>query len=309
MKLNDAMLLGRLTCRLIALALVMAGLCSFGCVSAAEVEQAAAPLRVMTFNIRFHNPDDGKNAWPHRRAEVARIIAEGDTHVAALQEALADQVADLEADLPGYARVGVGRDDGEAAGEFCPIFYLTDRLALREHGTFWLSETPDAVASVGWDAAITRICTWARFEDRQSHQTFFVFNTHFDHQGKHAKLNSAALLAQRIPAQVGAVPAVLVGDFNFRPEHPAYATLAGTFRPATEVSETPPAGPAATFPGFSGKNDARFGQIDHAFVLGPLRVISVVTHDAKFNDGKRPSDHRPITIELGQSPAEPDREK
>lgn len=285
---------------LLALTLILTGAFGFGCVSSSGVDEAEAPLRVMTFNIRFHNAKDGDNAWPHRRAEVARLIVESDTQIAALQEALADQVADLEADLPGYARIGIGRDDGEAAGEFSPIFYRADRLALLDHGTFWLSDTPDVVASVGWDAAITRICTWGQFEDLQTRQTLFVFNTHFDHQGKQARLNSAALLAERIPRQVGEAATVLVGDFNFRPSHPAYATLAETFRPAVEISETPPTGPTGTFPGFRVKKDDRSPQIDHAFALGPLRVITHATLDATFNSNKRPSDHRPITFQVIQ---------
>jgi len=34
----------------------------------------SAPLRVMTFNIRYDNPGDGVNAWPNRKDWVASLI-------------------------------------------------------------------------------------------------------------------------------------------------------------------------------------------------------------------------------------------
>ena len=50
-----------------------------------------------------------------------------------------DKDAELDARLPGWARTGVGRADGRASGEFSAILYRTDRLALLDSGTFWLS--------------------------------------------------------------------------------------------------------------------------------------------------------------------------
>ena len=35
---------------------------------------AAEPVRVMSFNIRYDNPNDGDDAWPHRRDGVADMI-------------------------------------------------------------------------------------------------------------------------------------------------------------------------------------------------------------------------------------------
>jgi endonuclease/exonuclease/phosphatase family metal-dependent hydrolase len=42
-------------------------------------------VRVLTFNIRYNNPLDGANGWPHRQEAVAKLIKER-ADVAGLQE-------------------------------------------------------------------------------------------------------------------------------------------------------------------------------------------------------------------------------
>ena len=54
---------------------------------------------------------------------------------------------------------------------------------VKENSTFWLSNTPDQV-SVGWDAALERICTYGLFKKKMSDKMIWVFNAHFDHVGK-----------------------------------------------------------------------------------------------------------------------------
>ena len=89
----------------------------------AVVPAADSTLRVMTFNIRYNNPDDGEHAWPHRKERVASVIRFHEADLVGVQEALKDQIEDLETLLPAYAWIGVGRGDGAAAGEFSPIFF------------------------------------------------------------------------------------------------------------------------------------------------------------------------------------------
>jgi hypothetical protein len=110
---------------------------------------SALPLRVMTFNVRYDNPGDGPNAWPFRRDWVGALVRFHGADVVGVQEALAHMLTDLDARLPGFVRVGVGRTDGRDRGEFSAILYRTDRLELLDGGTFWLSPTPEAVGSKG----------------------------------------------------------------------------------------------------------------------------------------------------------------
>lgn len=153
-----------------------------------------------SYNIRCDTPVDGDNAWPYRKERVEALIRFYGFDVLGVQEAKPSQMSDLRA-MPGFASVGVGRDGGDR-GEYSAIFYRTDRLRVLDSGTFWLSETPDTV-SKGWDAALNRICTWAKMKDRRTGRVFYFFNTHFDHVGREARLRSAELLAGRIRAVAG----------------------------------------------------------------------------------------------------------
>ncbi|MDZ7362247.1 MAG: hypothetical protein ONB46_16235 [candidate division KSB1 bacterium] len=70
------------------------------------------PLNVMSFNIRYNNPDDGANAWPDRKDLVAGVIRFHQADLIGVQEALKDQMNDLAQLLPEFGAIGVGRDDG-----------------------------------------------------------------------------------------------------------------------------------------------------------------------------------------------------
>src|SRR4051812_28980425 len=126
---------------------------------------AAAPIRVMSFNIRFDNPTDGPNRWRHRRRFVADLIAP-EADLAGLQEARRCPLGWLDRHLHGFKWVGVGRANGKRRGEYSPIFYRCERFELLDRGTFWLSERPDEPGSRSWGTSVARIATWALLRDR-----------------------------------------------------------------------------------------------------------------------------------------------
>lgn len=88
----------------------------------------AQNLRVITYNIRYNNPGDGVNAWPNRSNQVGALLEFHQADVFGLQEALIGQIEDIHTQLPYMNWVGVGRDDGEKAGEFSPIFYNSEKF-------------------------------------------------------------------------------------------------------------------------------------------------------------------------------------
>ena len=171
-------------------------------------------LNMISFNIRYDNPDDGPNAWPNRKSLAASVFRDWQVDIAGLQEALIGQIRDLETALPEYAWTGVGRDDGLEKGEFSPIFYDKNKLVLADHGTFWLSETPEVAGSVHWDNAITRIATFGTFTHKETGLSVFVINTHLDHVGEKSRQKSAELILSRIKALSGGLPVILTGDLN-----------------------------------------------------------------------------------------------
>ncbi len=267
-----------------------------GCRSA-DLREAApgavSGIVVMSYNIRLNTSADKADAWPHRRDLVAGLIRFHEVDLLGVQEALHDQMNDLSERLPGFATVGVGRDDGRSAGEYSAIFYRTDRFDLLDEGTFWLSETPETPGSKSWDAALPRIVTWARFRDRRTGRSFYHFNTHFDHVGREARLRSARLLADRIG---GRAPVILTGDFNLLPTDPPYPVLTGALRDAFRAAETEPYGPTGTFTGFdvTAETDRR---IDYVFISEGVRVLryGVLTDHLA---GRNPSDHLPVLVEV-----------
>lgn len=153
-------------------------------------------LQLMTYNIRYDNPNDGPNAWPNRKDYVTSQLAFYEPDVFGIQEALHHQVEQISNALPQYNHVGIARD-GEKLGEASPIFYKISRFELVQQNTFWLSETPNKI-SKGWDAALNRICTYVLLKDKKSKQKFWVFNTHLDHMGELARTNSIQLILSKI---------------------------------------------------------------------------------------------------------------
>jgi endonuclease/exonuclease/phosphatase family metal-dependent hydrolase len=259
----------------------------------------APPLRVMTFNLRYDTPSDGANAWPHRRDWVAALIRFHAPDAIGVQEALAQMLTDLDARLPGFARVGVGRADGRADGEFSAILYRTDRLELLGSGTFWLSPTPEVAGSKGWDTAIERIATWARFRDRRTGCRHLHLNTHFDHVGEQARQESARLIRRRAAALAGGLPVVVTGDLNADPASVPYRILTRDtiadatppLRDAMVVSRDGHYGPTSTWTEFRAIEPGR--RIDYVLVSPQVRVLKHAILPDSW-DNRFPSDHLPV---------------
>lgn len=248
----------------------------------------------MTFNIRLNTASDSLNAWPHRKDFVASQILFHDVHLLGVQEALHDQMMDLQARLPQFKSVGGGRDDGKEKGEYSAIFYDSTRLQLMRTGMFWLSETPDVPGSKSWDAAITRMVTWARFRDRKTKKVFYAFNTHFDHIGKVARRESAHLILRKIKELAGNTPVVLTGDFNAKPSDEPIRVISNPEDPlhlqdSKALSATGHYGPEGTFTGFR-SHELDKEPIDHIFLKGNWKVEKHASISQTWG-GRFASDH------------------
>ncbi|MBK7379720.1 MAG: endonuclease/exonuclease/phosphatase family protein [Ignavibacteriales bacterium] len=267
--------------------------------------QNNAELRVMTYNIRFAGSadDEANNSWNSRKDLVAEVIRFNKADIFGLQEALHSQIVDIKNSFPKYNWVGVGREDGKEGGEYSPIFFNTEKYKLIHTSTFWLSETPDSV-SKGWDAAFKRVVTWSEFTFLSSGQKFFVFNTHFDHIGESARINSAKLILKKIKEIAGDNPTILIGDFNTKSDSPPYSILTNGIdgekrfylNDAETVNSNIHYGSHITFNGFG--NDIQPGnKIDFIFVNDKVKVKEHGVISETF-DGKYPSDHFSVIAEV-----------
>ncbi|WP_299584622.1 endonuclease/exonuclease/phosphatase family protein [uncultured Sunxiuqinia sp.] len=256
----------------------------------------AQSANVVTYNIRYANEGDGVNAWSNRKLLVTDLLRFHEADIIGLQEALYEQVTDISLQLPGFDQIGVGREDGKAEGEYSPIFYNSRKYQLKDHGWFWLSETPE-VPSMGWDAACKRICTYAWFEDYDKRKTFWVFNTHFDHVGDEARLNSARLILQKIDSlNTKNDPVILMGDFNLTPEAAPIARLETQFFDSKKVSAQAPYGPEGTYNAFDFNSELK-NRIDYIFVKGKIEVLKYGVLTDSYEQ-RYPSDHLPVLIEV-----------
>jgi endonuclease/exonuclease/phosphatase family metal-dependent hydrolase len=262
---------------------------------------AQQPLNVMSFNIRYNNTSDSLNSWPYRKDIAASQVKFFDVDVLGVQEALYDQMLDLQQRLPGYKYEGVGRDDGKTKGEYSAIFYNTTRLKFLNGSTFWLSEHPDAVGVKGWDAVLPRIVTWCAFEDKINHKKFFAFNTHFDHIGRIARAESAKLLLRKVKEIAGDNPVVVTGDFNAGDEDEPIKIITDKsngdhLTDSKFISLQPHYGPDGTFNAFKSKEVSNEA-IDHIFIKNNFKVLKHGTISESWN-GRFSSDHFPVFAQI-----------
>jgi endonuclease/exonuclease/phosphatase family metal-dependent hydrolase len=251
----------------------------------------------MSYNIRYDITTSNASPWTERHTAIASQIKRFDVDIIGMQEVLVHQREQLLLDLPGYASVGVGRDDGINAGEFSPIFYKTDRFQLLVSSTFWLSPFPE-IPSKGWDAALNRICTYAEFLDIQSKDTFWVFNTHFDHVGETARMKSAELILQKIKEVTKETNQAVIfcGDLNLNDDHPTITFLQLQLKDALLVSKHLQSKMNRTFNNFDLTRTAS-KRIDYIFANEKVSVQSFETIVEPFGVSY-PSDHFPILAKL-----------
>lgn len=264
--------------------------------------EVSGAMDVMTFNIRYGTANDGDDRWELRELEVLGVINGASPTILAVQEALDFQVDAILAQNERFVKVGQHREGG-TKNEFSGMFVDGRSLEVEDSGDLWLSETPEVIGSVGWDAALTRNATWARLRAKATGLRFVAISTHFDHRGKEARLESARLLAAELGRRCRegagvdhkALPGLLFGDLNAgedsRPLDALRAAgLIDTFRAAN-----PDAVEVGTFNAF---RDERSGaKIDFILATPEWQAVSAEIMRPRQN-GRCASDHDPVTARL-----------
>ncbi|MGW0613728.1 endonuclease/exonuclease/phosphatase family protein [Streptomyces sp. NPDC002788] len=264
---------------------------------ASAEERGDGRLEVMSFNLRFASTVQ-PNSWAARRPVMRALLRRERPHVIGTQEGLYQQLQDIEADLgTHYDWIGTGRAGG-SRDEFMAIFFDTRRLAPVEYDHFWLSDTPDVIASNTWGNASVRMVTWVRFRDlRDGGREFYVLDTHLDNASQYARERAASLTAQRIAGLTRSLPVIVTGDFNVAAHrNPVHDTMLGaglvdTWDAAAERGDL-----HGTFHGYKPlvPGGPRIDWI--------LATRGVTVHRAAINtfalNGQFPSDHLPVQASL-----------
>lgn len=256
-------------------------------------------LKVGSYNLRYDNQTDAAagNGWTLRYPVIAQIIKFNDLDVFGVQEGFHHMLNNLVDSLPGYKWIGVGRDGGQK-GEHSAIYYKAAKFKLLKSGNFWLSPADTEKPNVGWDAALTRVCTWAQFKEIKTGFVFNFFNVHMDHVGVLARNESAKLIIAKMKEMTNGKPTILTGDFNANQNSDAYLTIneSGLLKDSYVLSPVKLAnGP--TFNGFKIDGNNSNARIDHIFVTKQFKVKRYGILTQTFN-GKLPSDHYPIVVNV-----------
>ena len=253
-------------------------------------------LTLMTYNIRLDVESDRENKWSNRKDFLVSQIKFYEPEIFGIQEGLPHQVKFINKQLPKYGFVGEGREGGDQ-GEYSAIFYNEDKYSIEKYGTFWLSKTPQK-KSIGWDANLPRICTYALFKSKISEIKFWVFNTHFDHVGKKARAKSTRLILKKIHQFCSKnEPVILMGDLNAQPKSNPINILSLEMNDSKEVATQQPFGPDGTYNSFQYLKTPTT-RIDYIFVDKEhieVKKYGVLNNSYNF---KYPSDHFPVYVEL-----------
>jgi endonuclease/exonuclease/phosphatase family metal-dependent hydrolase len=270
-----------------------------------QADKQPLDVRVMSYNIRYGTARDGENHWDKRKEFLVETIKAFDPDLLGTQETLEFQRDYLARELAGYEVLGVGRDDGGAKGEMTALYFKSDRFEKLDGGHFWLSETPDQPGSKSWDTALTRMATWVKLRDRRQPKAkpLVFINTHFDHRGQQARLESARLLRRRVTEFGAQCRVIVTGDFNAGEDSPPYRALFGAdgnlaspLQDAYRLAHPARTSDEGTFSNF--KAGAAGGpRIDWIGLSVEWQVLTA-TIDRTERGGRIPSDHFAVTATL-----------
>ena len=263
----------------------------------ASAETDKVEIRAMSFNIRLGVAKDGPNHWNLRKELVFDVLRDHQPDVVGLQEAWKMQIDAINAALPEFGMIGRSRQENPEEGEWCPILYRKDKFDVVSEGTFWLSDTPDKEGTMSWGNRIPRICTWGRFKDKKSGSTFFLYNTHFDHQSQPSREKSAVLCLERIAARKPAdEAAIFMGDLNAGENNRTIKTLGKSLRD-TFGELHPEVKLRGTFGGWEGRSDGN--RIDYIYVTSKgWKIVEAAILRDHSADNRYPSDHYPVNARL-----------
>ncbi|MBE6715895.1 MAG: endonuclease/exonuclease/phosphatase family protein [Ruminococcaceae bacterium] len=248
----------------------------------------AENVRIMSFNIRYGEYDS-------RATIIPEVIADYKPDSVGIQECTFDWAITLGTLLDGYSFVGVGRDTGSMSadcGEMSAVLYRTDKYELVDHGTFWLSQTPNKV-SFGWDAVCRRICTWVILKNKETGEQYAHVNTHLDHEGDEARKNGTQMVVDF--ALSFDMPTVVTGDFNYSKGCDYYNGIisSGLFDTQDLAPDTMN---GKTYHGYNGGEEGT--PIDFIFVNNKVsQVLKYRIMRTKYY-GQYTSDHYPIYADM-----------
>ncbi len=250
-------------------------------------EKGSFPFTAMSFNIRrYYAEDTGVRSVEERKKPLSDYLLKLSADVIMLQEAPREWYGPLKENLSDFYFFSVDLPN--------MILVKKDRFTVCEEGAFYLSETPE-IKSVGWDAKNERSCQWVLLENKENGARFFAYNTHLDHVGVKARMESAKMIAAH--AKSLEYPYLLGGDLNCEGESYPYKTLSEAFIDCRK--EAVEADIGSTYHGWGKYADDRLYQIDFLFACPiNMKVNTFRILRDRWGEGNFYSDHYAVLSQM-----------
>lgn len=250
-------------------------------------------LSVISSNIRFNNPADGANAWPHRRALLAETLNKHSPHIIATQEGRFDQLKEFEALLSDFEIVDQHRSWIKER-MYPTLFIRKNFFEVIGSGDLWLSETPEVAGSFSFGSTFPRLMTWIKLQPKNTDKNLLVVNTHLDHKKSETRSEQIKVLAAQIKKlKEDRSSIILTGDFNDSPESEVRKTLVHELPQLVDSWNLPEETSHHHFDGVC----VGGSRIDWIMVDKNLKVTKSIL-DKSESDGRYPSDHFPVVCEI-----------
>ena len=249
-------------------------------------------LNIVSFNIRCCDDKNG-NSIPERAPRLNKIMADYDIDLIGFQEFVPRWEEFIKKDF-GDKYEFFNKYRAESNLESVPMLWNKEKFECIKRGYFWLSDTPET-ESKGWDELYDcyRICIYAVLKEKKSGKCFTFINTHFGF-GDGGQTKSAKLIYE-YSKKISSYPTFVTGDFNMKPDSPAYKLMSELF---TDVNAVTANDLRTTYHGYEPEKITD-SHIDYCFISKDIKPVNQKIMDEMI-DGKFPSDHYGIyvTIEL-----------
>ena len=255
-----------------------------------QVEDTHHTLKVMSSNVRYASaPDMDERNWNNRKTGWTAMLNTIRPTVCGIQECEAIQIKDISEACPDYDYYGVSREDGQpiGAGEHMFILYLRDSLSLGEHGTIWLSDTPDVPSRYPL-AGNYRTATWAKFKVKSTGEEFMMINTHLDFEM--AQEFEMGCIMKLVDDKSDNLPVVMTADWNALEDSYIFTQMYESFLSARQTGSITDS--YNTYNGY--RTVTGESRIDHIFYRGFYSCRSFTTDRSKWEGYQFISDHFPV---------------
>lgn len=253
-------------------------------------------LNLISVNIRFNNPQDGVNAWPHRKKYLAEILTNHSPHIIATQEGRFDQLQEMQDELPDFEIVAPHRD--WINERMYPTFFVRKNCFEVIHSfDKWLSLTPDVAASKSFESTFPRLMTALILKPLNLDLELFLVNTHFDHIKSSTRVGQAGVLCDVVSSELTKEQhLILLGDYNDSPTSATRSQIERCFPDLHDVWAQFNSLEETSHHGFNSSENAG-SRID--WILVDKRMRAVESYLDKSHQGEiYPSDHYPVIAKL-----------